>query len=386
MMLCRRVLTMALMTLAVVIAMTGGRTGQAQSAAAGQVPLFEADPAWPRIPNDWVLGTVTSVAVGTNDHVWVIHRPRSVAADRRAKAAPPVLEFDAAGTFVRGWGGDNAAYDWPSAEHGIFLDHQNNIWITGSNPSGGLPDQPTDNMVLKFTSTGQFLRQLGGRGKPGGNAETTHFERAADVAVFPPTNELFVADGYGNRRVAVFDADSGAFKRMWGAFGKAPDTAPPAPLGPPPPSTQGSEQEQPEGAPLFANPVHSVRISRDGLVYVADRTNRRIQVFKTSGEYVTQVFINRSESPSACGMAFSPDPAQRFLYVADYGNSRLVVLDRQTLTVLYQFGGRGPQPGQFQGLHQLSADAKGNLYAVEVAPGNRVQKFIAKGFGAPPSR
>jgi DNA-binding beta-propeller fold protein YncE len=238
-------------------------------------------------------------------------------------------------------------------------------------------------MILKFSRTGQFLMQIGGRGQKGGHGDTKNVERAADIAVDPKTNELFVADGYGNRRVIVFDAETGAFKRMWGAFGKAPDTNPPAPPGPPPPSTQGTAQQQPEGAPQFATPVHTVRISQDGLVYIADRSNRRIQVFTTAGRYVNQVFINREQSASACGIAFSQDPEQKYMYVADYGNSKLVVLERKTLTELYQFGERGPAPGQFQGLHQLSADSKGNLYSVEVAPGNRAQRFTFTGIGQP---
>jgi hypothetical protein len=375
------------------------------TAQARQAPTFQVDPAWPALPNNWVLGTVTSVTVGKDDHVWIVHRPRTVAEPQRAKAAPPVLEYDAAGKFVKAWGGDGQGYDWPAAEHGISADYKGNLWFTGSSPSGGDPNGPVDNMILKFSRDGKFLMQIGGRNQPGGNKDTKNLERAADVDVFQRTNEAFVADGYGNRRVIVFDADTGTFKRMWGAFGKPPDDEPPAainrggggrgaagapgatpgargggaPAAAAPPATG-------DGPPQFGNPVHAVKVSKDGLVYVADRSNRRVQVYDLQGKYITQVFINRTEAASAAGLSFSPDAQQTYLYVADYGNSHLAVLNRKTLEVLYQFGKRSPAPGDFQGLHHLAADSKGNLYTAEVAPGNRAQKFVFKGMSAPPTQ
>lgn len=140
------------------------------------------------------------------------------------------------------------------------------------------------------------------------------------------------------------------------------------------------------GSPQFSNPVHGIKISNDDLLYVADRTNRRIQVFTPGGKYVTQVFINRAgpAAGSVAGVAFSPDRQQQFLYAADYGNSHTVVLDRKTLNVLYQFGTRSPKPGDFQGPHHLAVDSKGNIYVAEVAPGNRAQKFLFKGMSATP--
>jgi hypothetical protein len=364
-------------------------------AQARQAPTFQVDPTWPALPNNWVFGTVTSVTVGKDDHVWIIHRPRTVAEPKRAQAAPPVLEYDAAGKFVKAWGGDGQGYDWPAAEHGISVDYKGNLWVTGSSPSGGAPDGPVDNMILKFSRDGKFLLQIGGRNQPGGNKDTKNLERAADIDVYQKTNEAFVADGYGNRRVIVFDADSGAFKRMWGAFGKPPDNDPPAAInrgarGAAPAAPGGAAPPAPpatgEGSPQFANPVHAVKVSNDSLVYVADRSNRRIQVFDLNGKYINQVFINRSEGVSAAGLSFSPDAQQTYLYVADYGNSHLAVVNRKTLEVLYQFGKRGPAPGDFQGLHTLAADSKGNLYTAEVAPGNRAQKFVFKGISTPPTQ
>jgi DNA-binding beta-propeller fold protein YncE len=361
------------------------------TAQAPTMPVFQVDSTWPRLPNNWVLGVVSSVAVDGRDHVWILHRPRTVAENMKGRAAPPVLEFDGEGRFVNAWGGDAQGYDWPATEHGIFIDHKNVVWIGGSGVG--------DDMLLKFTTQGKFIRQFGARGQSKGNADPKNVNRPADVFVYAKTNEAFVADGYGNRRVIVLDADSGAFKRMWGAFGKAPDSEPPAGApaargdggargaggatgaAPAPPlDTEG------EGSPRFSNPVHAIKVSTDGLVYVADRQNRRVQVFTTEGKYLTQGFINRAgpAAGSAAGLGFSPDPQQQFLYVSDLGNSHVVVMNRKTLQVLYQFGTRGAAPGDFQAPHLLAVDSKGNLYTAEVNPGNRAQKFVFKGISATP--
>ena len=378
---------------ATIVALLSGASLITRVTAQGrQAPTFQVDPAWPALPNNWVLGPVTSVTAGKDDHVWIVHRPRTVAEAQRAHAAPPVLEYDAAGKFVKAWGGDGQGYDWPGAEHGIFSDYKGNLWFTGSSPSGGDPAGPVDNMVLKFSRDGKFIMQIGGRNEPGGNKDTKNFERATDIDVFQPTNEVFISDGYGNRRVIVLDADTGAFKRMWGAFGKPPDSDPPAAIirpGAPRPAAPTPAAPPPatgDGSPRFGNPVHAVKVSKDRMVYVADRTNRRIQVFDLNGRYINQVFINRTEGVSAAGIAFSPDAQQTYMYVADYGNSHVVVLNRKTLEVIYQFGKRSAAPGDFQGIHTLAADSKGNLYTAEVAPGNRAQKFMFKGMSAPPTQ
>jgi hypothetical protein len=348
--------------------------GLAQSGSQ-RMPVFEVDPAWPKLPNNWVTGVVSSVTVDRHDHVWVLHRPRSVPDNLKAQVAPPVLEFDGAGKFVNAWGGAGQGYDWPLTEHGITVDDKDVVWIGGSGV--------TDDMLLQFTKQGKFLKQFGAKGQSTGNADRVNVNRPADVFVYSKTNEAFVADGYGNRRVIVFDADTGAFKRMWGAFGNAPDNGPPSvsaggPPAPPQLDTEGT------GSQAFGNPVHAIKISSDGLVYVADRSNRRVQVFTPDGTYVTQVFINRSgpSNSSAAGLGFSPDAQQQFLYVADLGNSHVVVLNRKTLQVLYQFGVRGTKAGDFQTPHHLAVDSKGNLYTAEVNPGNRAQRFVFKGLSA----
>lgn len=357
--------------------------------AAGQssrqaAPTFQVDPSWPQLPNNWVTGRLTSVAVDRHDNVWLLHRPRTVPADRKDRTAPAVLAFDASGKFLQGWGGPSEGYEWPSNEHGITVDHKDNVWIGGS----GAGDK-TDDVLLKFTAKGKFLLQIGHLGQSTGNNDTRNLKRPADVFVYPKTNEAFVADGYGNRRVIVYDADTGRFKRMWGAFGNTPIDAPP----PAAPGTANTAPAQPraldtEGpGPQQFGTTHGIKVSNDGLVYVGDRDNRRIQVFTVDGKYVTQVFVNRrGPSPAGVGgVAFSPDKDQQFMYLADFGNSRLAVLNRKTLEVLYQFGNRSANPGDFQGVHHLAVDSQGNLYTAEVDPGNRAQRFVYKGLSSPPA-
>jgi hypothetical protein len=325
--------------------------------------------------------------------VFVLSRPNTLSPEGRAHAAPPVVELDPSGKFVNGWGGTGIdGFDWPDSEHGISIDSKDLVWIGGSAPVAPSLFRRNDDMLLKFTREGKFLLQIGGRDKSptsaqppvvGGNRDPLSVHQSADAFVHAPTNELFVADGYGNRRVAVFDADTGAFKRAWGAFGNEPIDV----LAPPPPSGAGpgrSLDTEGDGSPQFGSPVHGIKVSHDGLVYVADRSNRRVQVFTVEGKYVTQMFLNRSgpASGSAAGVAFSPDREQRFLYVADYGNSRIAVVERKSLTVLYQFGARSAKPGDFQGLHHMAVDSKGNIYTGEVAPGARVQRFLFKGLSA----
>jgi len=374
------------MTAVAVVAAVATLSNTGAQAQARKVPVFEVDPAWPKLPNNWIMGHVASVAVDRHDHVFMLHRPNTIPEDKRKNSAPPVLEFDAAGKFVNAWGGPGQGYDWPDSEHGIAVDYKDHVWIGGSAPVAPSLRNLDDDMLLKFDNKGKFLLQIGGRSVSKGNADTKSVHQSADVFVWPKTNEAFVADGYGNRRVIVFDADTGAFKRQWGAFGNTPIDVVPAPRGggagagggrgaAPALDTEG------QGSPQFGGPTHAVKVSNDGLVYVADRPNRRVQVFTPEGKYITQVFINRAgPSPqSAAGLAFSPDAQQQFLYVSDYGNSHIAVLDRKSLQVLYQFGQRSDKPGDFQGLHQLAIDSKGNIYTGEVAPGARAQRFVFKG-------
>jgi hypothetical protein len=337
-------------------------------------PAFDVDRTWPTIPNNWVLGEVTSIAVDASDRIWVLHRPRSIPAEQRERAAPPVLEFDAGGRLHRSWGGPADGYDWPEREHGIYVDAKGFVWISGN---GGWPKVSpggsTDDMILKFTPDGALALQIGRRGASGGNADTVNVHQPGDLFVHAPTNELFVADGYGNQRVIVFDADTGQFKRMWGAFGNTPDTPAPAGRG------AGAAAVPPEGPPQFGL-VHAVKVSNDGLVYVADRSNNRIQVFRLDGTYVRQVRVTSDGDPAPvpAHFAFSPDPRQQFLYVVDSGPMRIVVFDRETLTQIGSVGMRGSGPGEFDIIHHMAADSQGNLYAAEIVTNRRAQRLVIR--------
>ena len=300
------------------------------------------------------------------------------------------MEFDQAGNYVRGWGGTGEGYDWPQTEHGIYVDYKGFVWIGGS----GNEDQ-----ILKFTKDGKFVMQLGHGGNKKTNQDTKNFSKPADVFVYPKTNELFVADGYGNRRIIVFDADTGAFKRMWGAFGNVPKDADPAPAPPEGQRATGrgaqdlnrtlaTEFDPKDPGPQQFDTMHGVKVSNDGLVYAADRGGKRVQVFTTEGKFLKQVWIDRwclaaqqgcGNGQTAASVAFSADPQQRFLYVASRSPARVMVLDRQKLEILDSFGRPGIDPGEFDVLHHMTTDTKGNLYTSEVEDGRRVQKFVLKG-------
>lgn len=355
-------------------------------------PVFKVDPAWPRLPNGWVFGAVSMVTVDSHDNVWILHRPRGVAPGQTP--APPVVEFAPDGQFIRAWGADAKGYDWPDVEHSIAVDQDDNVYISGSSPNGKSKTTRSDDMIVKFTASGALIKQFGGRTVSKGSTDPAAVNKPGDLFVWPKTHELFVADGYGNRRVLVLDADSFAFKRMWGAFGKPPrddaNSGGPGPTGGPArkagqpmagETTPPALDTQGPGPDMFASPVHAIAVSNDGIVYVADRANRRVQLFSPQGKYLKEFFLHRSgpATDSVTGVAFSADPKQTYLYLADFGNSHVAVFDRKSLKMLYEFGMRGAEPGDFQGLHHIAVDSKGNLYTAEVAPGARAQKFLFEG-------
>ena len=378
-------MAVVLIALAVTWALWRVELGAAQgSPNAPGAPTFEADPTWPRLPNNWMLGEVSSVAVDRRDHVWILHRPRTVPADQQHRAAPAVLEFDAAGTFVKSLGGPSDAYEWSDNEHGIFVDHRDQVWLGGNNPTAQSVSRRSDDMLLKFTIAGKFIAQFGRRDESAGNKDTKNLKRPADVFVHPGTNEVFVADGYGNRRVIVMDADTGAYKRMWGAFGNAPLDPPPATSPPAGQAAPAAPSNREGPGPQQFGIVHSLEVSNDGLVYVADRDNSRIQVFTMAGQYITQAFINRNEGGAltTAGLAFSPAPQQQFMYVADQSNAHIHIVLRKTLEVVGSFGQRSGKPGDFQGLHHIATDSIGNLYTAEAQIGRRAQKLVFKGLAA----
>jgi hypothetical protein len=376
-------------------------------AAPVQAPRFEVDPFWPKpLPNRWILGQTIGVSVDAQDHVWIVHRagslePGEVHATTSPRTAmccapaPPVLEFDSDGSLVGHWGGPGMGYDWPDSNHGITVDYKGNVWIGGNgrgSPAGrgtipaGPPGQNrqqdesqsqadqsfNDDMVLKFTRDGKFLMQIGKPRSSKGSNDVANLRLPAKTFVDREANEVYVADGYGNHRVVVFDAETGAYKRHWGAYGNKPD--------------DGDLGRYDPGAPpakQFRNPVHCADLSTDRLLYVCDRVNDRLQVFKTDGTFVKEAFFNKETlgSGSAWDIAFSRDPQQRYLYLADGENDRVHVILRETLEVLTSFGEGGRQPGEFYGVHSIATDSKGNIYTTETYRGQRVQRFVYRGMG-----
>jgi hypothetical protein len=345
-----------------------------------EAPRFEVDPMWPRpLPNHWLLGNVIGLGVDAQDHVWIIHRGAATL-DRKeiyaaanppladcCNAAPPVIEFDPQGNVVHAWGGPGEGFEWPESNHGIILDSKGIVWIGGNGADDG--------HILKFTRDGKFVKQFGFAYAHAGSNDMWAFNRVAKIFLDEPNNEAYVADGYGNKRVAVIDMESGKIKRYWGAYGEKPDDTP---LGPYNPSAPPAKQ--------FRNPVHCAELAHDGLLYVCDRVNDRIQVFKKDGTFVKEVFVEKNTrgDGSAWDIAFSKDAQQKYFYLADGSNEKIHVFERQSMTELTAFGDGGRQPGQFYAVHSIATDSKGNIYTTETYEGKRVQKFAYKGIGSVP--
>ncbi len=342
---------------------------------AQQPPKFRVDPAWPlELPNNGILGQVGGLTVDSHDHIWVLQRPGSDTVDELGAAqtpprsiccfaAKPVLEFDARGKLLNAWGGPGpaaAGYDWPKTEHGIHVDRNDNVWIGGNDPA--------DRMVLKFTRDGRFLMQIGKPSTdPVDSSRTDILGRPAGIDVDEAAHEVYIADGYGNRRIIVFDSETGAFKRLWGAYGNKPSDAD---LGAYAPGAPPAQQ--------FRTPVHCVHIAQDGFVYVCDRLNNRIQVFSKQGKFVKE-FTVRAETlgiGSAWDIAFSRDKGQSFLFVADGEDNVIWTIQRSDGKILGSTGHNGRNAGQFHWIHQIASDSAGNLYTGEVDTGKRIQRFV----------
>ncbi|OFW06230.1 MAG: hypothetical protein A3I61_18885 [Acidobacteria bacterium RIFCSPLOWO2_02_FULL_68_18] len=358
-----------------------------------RAPRFEVDPLWPKpLPNHWVLGSTIGVFVDERDHIWIIHRSSATLSNNEkglelkpptgecCAGAPPVLEFDPNGNLVTSWGGPGSGYEWPQSNHGIVVDHQGNVWI-GGNGAG-------DSHILKFTRTGKFIAQYGKAGVHRGptNAEglstyagdsndRQNFGRVAKIFVDPKDNEAYIADGYLNKRVAVLDVPTGTMKRYWGAYGNKPDDTNLGPYNPDAPPAQ-----------QFRNPVHCADLANDNLLYVCDRANDRLQVFQKDGKFVKEAFIARRSlgEGSVWDIAFSRDPQQTYIFLADGRNHKVRILRRDTLEELTAFGDGGRQPGLFYGVHSIATDSKGNLYTTETYEGKRIQKFVYRGIGNVP--
>jgi DNA-binding beta-propeller fold protein YncE len=355
----------AVLAAGVLIAPVARTALHAQPAGAAHRPLpqFEVDRAWPAIPVTMKIGDASSFAVDSRDRVWLLHRPRTLKPEDAGKAAAPVVVFDATGKIVKTWGGNGAGYEWPQREHGIHVDAKGFVWIGGNYcPADAQAKvQASDDQLLKFTEDGTFVLQVGRSGGSGGNADQRNFHRPADQWFAPRTNELFVADGYGNHRIVVLDAETGRFKRMWGAFGKAPADDDHCTLAPPQPLTG-------DGPAQFSI-VHAVRVANDGTVYVADRENRRVQAFTSEGKFLKQLV--KADTTFARALALSPGSEQTFLYVGN--GDDIQVVDRKSLEIV----GVIKVPGMIGGGHHLATDSKGNLYIAQTTAG--LQKLTFKG-------
>jgi DNA-binding beta-propeller fold protein YncE len=332
------------------------------------------------MPNHWLLGSVIGIGIDSRDHVFIVHRPESLNARTEVGAAqdpptgecclpaPHVVEFDPEGNVVNAWGGPAEGYTWPVSNHGIAIDHKDNVWI-GGNGEG-------DSHVLKFTHDGQFLMEIGIPGRDPNSLARDHFGRVAKISFDVAANEAYLADGYANRRVAVIDMDSGELKRFWGAYGNAPDDTRLPPYDPDAPLAQ-----------QFRTPVHCAEPTNAGLIYVCDRPNDRIQVFRKDGTFVKEARIapRTLGDGSVWDIAFSRDPEQKYLYLADGKNMKVYIIERESLEILTSFGDGGRQPGQFFAVHSIATDSRGNIYTTETYEGKRVQKFVYKGLGPVPA-
>jgi DNA-binding beta-propeller fold protein YncE len=350
------------------------RSAQAQAKGAVQAPRFEVDPMWPKpLPNHWLLGNTIGVGIDSRDHVYIIHRGATLEekevyatatppASECCQPAPPVLEFDAEGNLVKAWGGPGQGYDWPGSNHGITPDSKGNLWIGGNGPDDG--------HILVFTREGKFVKQFGFPWASAGSNDMWAFNKVAKISLDEGANEAYVADGYGNHRVAVIDMGTGKIKRLWGAYGNKPDD-----------TNLGRYNPAAAPAQQFRTPVHCAEPSIDGNIYVCDRPNDRIQVFSKDGKFQKEVFVAKTTlgDGSVWDIAFSKDPQQKYMYLADGANEKIHVFDRLSLTELTSFGDGGRQPGQFYAVHSIATDSKGNVYTTETYRGQRLQKFVYKG-------
>jgi hypothetical protein len=392
-------------------------SGLPRQSTAGATAGFQVDALWPRpfpVAKHWILGSVTGVTVDAQDRIWVTHRgvdslqmmEKGPALEPWASmccyAAPQILAFDTAGNLVANWEPKTGSgYDWPANPSGIAVDAQGNVWVgsgvpvpaaapagrggrgggtapargaapdaaAGRGARGGAaaaPPPPADAQVLKFDKNGKVLLQIGKGGKPEGSDSPTGLNRPGGLTV--DGNELFVADGFVNRRIAVFDATTGAFKRSWGAYGEKPSDADQGPYDPSaPPAKQ-------------FRTVSCVKVAKDGMVYVCDRQNDRIQVFQKDGKFVKEGFISKTTTGegSVWDLAFSRDPQQSTLYVADGHDKKVWIVNRSSLETTASFGDGGRLPGHFYGVGSVAVDSKGNVYTGETYEGKRVQKFVKR--------
>jgi NHL repeat len=330
-------------------------------------PQYKVDPFWPKpLPNNWILGQVSGIAVDSIGNIWIIHRPNSLTdfekgaafTPQRSKCcfpAPPIVVFDKDGNVIQAWGGPGSGYDWPTREHGIYIDPNGFVWIGGNNV--------TDHMILKFTQQGKFLLQIGSPGISLGNNSTSQLGMPAHVNVDPSASEVFIADGYLNKRIIVFDSNTGKYKRMWGAYGNMP--------------SDNYFPQYNSTSPQFASPVHCVRIMRDNTIFVCDRANNRVQIFEKSGKFIREMAFETDTRGSGSVWDLIPsDSNEKYVLIADGTNNEVTLIERDTGKKLTSFGRTGRNAGEFYFVHNIAVDSTGNVYTSEVNTGQRVQKFV----------
>jgi len=334
-------------------------------------PIYEVDPHWPQmLPDNWILGRVAGLSVDSRDFIWIFHRPESLTPEEAGASqnpplsiccvpAPEVIRFAPDGSVERAWNASGEETGQMETPHGIYLDHEGFVWLGDSGR----------HQILKFTGDGEFLFRIGEAGRTGGSNHTSQLGGLTDMVVDPEMNELFVADGYRNRRVIVFDAESGEYIRHWGAYGERPSDDPLEPYSP---------DRVPDAQ--FRGPVHAILLSNDGRLYVTDRGANRVQVFERNGTFLDEVII-RPETlsmGSTWDIALSEDTDQQWLYVADGTNNRVWILERESLELIGEFGHGGKGAGFFGWLHNIDVDSRGNLFTSEVEEGKRVQRFVRR--------
>ena len=356
------------------------------------IPRYVNDPSWPKpFPHHWVMGQVGGLAIDTHDRIWVLQRALPYSVDGQgakhdlapADRMPALMVFDVQGNIVKSWGRQGYVPDWPKSEHGLWIDAGGNVWIGGNAPG--------DRQLLKFTADGQQLLEIGHpTSAPRDNADTAMLGEPAGIEVDSSAHEVYISDGYLNSRIVVYDSDTGKFKRGWGAYGVALHAVanPPEPTGAAASTLGHYVREGPDYVPgespekQFRTPVHCVHLSTDGLVYVCDRRNDRIQVFTKQGKFLKEFLVHREtrDNGSVWTLSFSHDPAQKYLFVGDGINQRIWVLRRKDGEEVSNFGA-----GYIYYVHQAALDSKGNYYIGDVGgagprpvqgSGKSIQKFV----------
>lgn len=350
------------------------------SVAAKPMPRFKVDPAWPKLPDNMVVGQVSGVSVDKDGNIWIVQRRDTVRNLPAGKTpAPHVLKFAPDGTLLTSWGGPSHAPEidgvnqWPVNVHGLYVDDKNSVWIGGNGKD--------DHVVINLTADGKYLGQIGRRGRTAGNLDTATLGGPADA--YRDGDTVYVADGYTNKRVVAASPDGKTFKQIWGAFGEMPGGG----------SRQGdfnqsmASSNADGGANVesksFGDIVHCVTKNSKGDLFVCDRRNNRVQIFRKNAKGEMAFVKNLPVAPETGGLrtasdvTFSPD--EKYMYIADMQNERVWILDRASYEYLGHFGKSGKAPGEFIWLHSLATDKQGNLYTTEVNGGQRVQKFVFEG-------